>query len=59
MGGSVSVSSAVGVGTAFTVALPQDDGSSTAVLPGRRVATVVLPPDGAAPTVAPPQDDAS
>jgi signal transduction histidine kinase len=33
MGGMVSVSSAVGVGTAFTVALPQDDISSTVALP--------------------------
>ncbi len=33
MGGTVSVSSAVGVGTAFTVALPQDDASPTVALP--------------------------
>jgi len=33
MGGVVSVSSAVGVGTAFTVALPRDDESSTVALP--------------------------
>ena len=33
MGGTVSVSSAVGVGTAFTVALPRDDASSTVALP--------------------------
>jgi signal transduction histidine kinase len=33
MGGTVSVSSAVGVGTAFTVALPQDVTSSTMALP--------------------------
>ena len=49
MGGAVSVSSAVGVGTAFTVALPRADESPTVVLPG----------DDEAPTVAGPRDDAS
>ncbi len=33
MGGTVSVSSAVGVGTAFTVMLPRDDAASTVALP--------------------------
>ena len=42
MGGTVSVSSAVGVGTAFTVALPPGD----APPPPRRVATA----EAAAPT---------
>ena len=36
MGGTVSVSSAVGVGTAFTVALPPADEASTAGAAGRR-----------------------
>ena len=49
MGGAVSVSSAVGVGTAFTVALPRDD----------EAATVALPQDVASSTVALPRDDAS
>jgi hypothetical protein len=49
MGGAVSVSSAVGVGTAFTVALQQDAVSST----------VALPRDDEASTVAVPRDNAS
>ena len=49
MGGAVTVSSAVGVGTAFTVALPQDD----------QAATVALPQDVASSTAALPRDDAS
>jgi signal transduction histidine kinase len=49
MGGTVSVSSAVGVGTAFTAVLPQD------VMPS----TVALPRDDEASTVAVPRDDAS
>ena len=49
MGGSVSVSSAVGVGTAFTVALPQE------VMPS----TVALPRDDETSTVAVPRDDVS
>ena len=49
MGGTVSVSSAVGVGTAFTVALP----------PADEAATVALPQDVASSTVALPRDDAS
>lgn len=49
MGGTVSVSSAVGVGTAFTVVLPQDV----------MLSTVALPRDDESPTVALPQDDAS
>jgi len=49
MGGTVSVSSAVGVGTAFTVALPRDD----------EAATVALPQDVASSTAALPRDDAS
>ena len=49
MGGTVSVSSAVGVGTAFTVALPRDD----------QAATVALPQDVASSTAALPRDDVS
>lgn len=47
MGGSVSVSSAIGVGTAFTVTLPQADASLT----------VALPQDAASPTVTLPRDE--
>jgi chemotaxis protein histidine kinase CheA len=49
MGGAVSVSSAVGVGTAFTVALPRADEAST----------VALPQDVASSTAVLPRDDAS
>jgi signal transduction histidine kinase len=48
MGGTVSVSSAVGVGTAFTVALPHDDAP-----------TVVTAPVTAPAPAPDPQDDAS
>ena len=48
MGGTVSVSSAVGVGTAFTVVLPRDEAP-----------TAVLTKDDESPTAALPRDDAS
>ncbi|HEY5387336.1 MAG TPA: HAMP domain-containing sensor histidine kinase, partial [Thermoleophilia bacterium] len=63
MGGSVSVSSAVGVGTAFTVVLPRDDASplaapSTFAPPEDDASTAALPSADESSTVALPQDDA-
>jgi len=60
MGGAVSVSSAVGVGTAFTVALPRDDEVATVALPQDVASsTVALSQDMASSMVALPRDDAS
>jgi len=64
MGGTVSVSSAVGVGTAFTVLLPRDDASplaapSTYVPPQDDASTAAPPRDDESSTVALPQDNAS
>ena len=60
MGGAVSVSSAVGVGTAFTVALPAAEGASTVALqPADEASTAALPQDVASSTVALPRADAS
>jgi chemotaxis protein histidine kinase CheA len=50
MGGAVSVSSAVGVGTAFTVVLPLAEEASAGAL---------QPTDEVSSTVAVPRDDAS
>jgi signal transduction histidine kinase len=47
MGGAVSVSSAVGVGTAFTVALPPDDSTTAAETAG---SAEVIAPIAAEPT---------
>jgi signal transduction histidine kinase len=59
MGGAVSVSSAVGVGTAFTVALPPADAAPTAPPPQDVTSsTAALPQDAASSTISPPQDDA-
>jgi signal transduction histidine kinase len=58
MGGAVSVSSAVGVGTAFTVALPPADEASAAPPQDVTSSTVALPQDIASSTVALPRDDA-
>ena len=55
MGGTVSVSSAVGVGTAFTVALPPARGCRHRAL--RRRSAAAPPTTG--PTAVAPQDDAS
>ena len=64
MGGTVSVSSAVGVGTAFTVTLPQDHAPT--VVAATLIALVTVPAPAATPAdvtaLAPapdPQDDAS
>jgi signal transduction histidine kinase len=60
MGGRVSVSSAVGVGTAFIVELPRDDAPVTVSQPRADDSpTLVLPQDDVSVTVAQPQDDAS
>lgn len=53
MGGTVSVSSAVGVGTAFTVALPRD-ASPVAAPPPTASPSPVAPPPDASPVAAPP-----
>jgi signal transduction histidine kinase len=60
MGGTVSVSSAVGVGTAFTVVLPRVAASPLAA-PSSTVApsTVATPQDVSSSTAALPRDDAS
>ncbi len=59
MGGSVSVSSAVGVGTAFTVTLPQADASPTVALSQDTASPTVAPHDETAFTVTLPPDDGS
>jgi signal transduction histidine kinase len=55
MGGTVSVASAVGVGTAFIVALPHDGASTAVVAP----APVAVESTAAAPAPAPPAHDAA
>jgi len=66
MGGTVSVSSAVGVGTAFTVALPHEEASTVVVGPTDDVTVPIATPAAtsatglaAAPVATDPQDDAS
>ena len=66
MGGGVSVASAVGVGTAFTVALPRDDASPPAapfppstVAPPPSQSPPARPRDDQSSMVALPRDDAS
>jgi len=66
MGGTVNVSSAVGVGTAFTVALPRDDASPPAapfppstVAPPPSQSPPARPRDDQSSMVALPRDDAS
>jgi len=64
MGGTVSVSSAVGVGTAFTVTLPQDHAptvvAATLIAPVTVPAPAATPADVTALAPAPdPQDDPS
>ena len=59
MGGTVSVSSAVGVGTAFTVVLPHEE-ASTVVMAPAALAPIAPSPDAPISAPAPdPQDDGS